>query len=88
MSPIAGAPASYDDLSAVFLNCTLKASPALSHTQYLLDHVGTVLERAGARVDARRKASAEAAAKTAAKTAQKAKPPQPTASGSKYGGER
>ena len=45
-------------------------------------------QRAVAREDARRKASAEAAAKKAAKTAQKAKPPQPTASGSKDGGER
>ena len=51
MSPIAGAPATYDDLSALFLNCTLKRSPAPSHTQHLLDHVGTVLERAGAAVE-------------------------------------
>ena len=54
MSPIAGAPASYDDLTAVLLNCTLKRSPATSHTQHLLDHVSTVLERAGARVEHRR----------------------------------
>jgi multimeric flavodoxin WrbA len=46
-----GAPATYDDLSAVFLNCTLKRSPAPSHTQHLLDHVATVMERAGASVD-------------------------------------
>ena len=47
---IEGAPASYDDLSAVYVNCTLKRSPATSHTQYLLDHSATVLERAGASV--------------------------------------
>lgn len=45
-------------------------------------------QRAIAREEARRKASAEAAAKKAAKSAQKTKPPQPTASGSKDGGER
>jgi multimeric flavodoxin WrbA len=45
------APAAYDDLSAVFLNCTLTRSPATSHTQHLLDQVGTVLERAGASVE-------------------------------------
>jgi multimeric flavodoxin WrbA len=43
-------PRSYDDLSALLLNCTLTRSPARSHTQHLLDHVGTVLERAGAGV--------------------------------------
>lgn len=45
-------------------------------------------QRALAREEARRKASADAAAKKAAKVAQKPKPPQPTASGSKEGGER
>jgi len=44
----ADAPATYDDLSALLLNCTLKRSPARSHTQHLLDHVATVLQRAGA----------------------------------------
>lgn len=45
-------------------------------------------QRAVAREEARRKALAEAAAKKAAKSAQKAKPPQPTAPGSKDGGDR
>jgi multimeric flavodoxin WrbA len=44
-------PRSHDDLSALFLNCTLARSPARSHTQHLLDHVGTVIERAGAAVN-------------------------------------
>ena len=47
---IPGAPATYDDLSAVYVNCTLKRSPATSHTQFLLDHSATILERAGASV--------------------------------------
>ena len=47
---IEGAPASYDDLSAVYVNCTLKRSPATSHTQHLLDHSATIMERAGAEV--------------------------------------
>ncbi|WP_194397944.1 inorganic phosphate transporter [Microbacterium atlanticum] len=45
-------------------------------------------QRAMAREDARRKAAAAAAARKAAKAAQKPKPPQPTATGSKDGGER
>ena len=47
---ITGAPARYDDLSAVYVNCTLKRSPATSHTQFLLDHSATIMERAGASV--------------------------------------
>ena len=47
---ITGAPSSYDDLSAVYVNCTLKRSPATSHTQFLLDHSATLMERAGASV--------------------------------------
>ena len=47
---IPGAPARYDDLSAVYVNCTLKRSPATSHTQYLIDHSATIMERAGASV--------------------------------------
>ena len=27
----------YDDMSALFINCTLKRSPELSHTQGLID---------------------------------------------------
>jgi multimeric flavodoxin WrbA len=47
---IDGAPATYDDLRAVYVNCTLKRSPATSHTQHLLDQSATVMERAGASV--------------------------------------
>ncbi|MGK2930319.1 MAG: flavodoxin family protein [Acidimicrobiales bacterium] len=47
---IEGAPATYDDLSAVYVNCTLKRSPATSHTQFLMDHSATIMERAGASV--------------------------------------
>ena len=47
---ITGAPAGYDDLSAVYLNCTLKRSPATSHTQFLIDHSVTIMEAAGASV--------------------------------------
>lgn len=45
-----GMPGRYDDLSAVYLNCTLKRSPAVSHTQFLLDHSAAIMEGAGAKV--------------------------------------
>lgn len=44
---LADAPATYDDLKAVYLNCTLKRSPAASHTQHLIDHSVTIMEKAG-----------------------------------------
>ena len=47
---LADAPATYDDLSAVYLNCTLKKSPATSHTQHLIDHSATIMEKAGVSV--------------------------------------
>lgn len=47
---LADAPASYDDLKAVYLNCTLKRSPAISHTQHLIDHSVTIMEKAGVSV--------------------------------------
>lgn len=47
---IPGVPSTDDDLRAVYVNCTLKRSPATSHTQYLLDHSATIVERAGASV--------------------------------------
>lgn len=47
---IPGAPASYDDLSAIYINCTLSRSPRVSHTQHLIDHSATIMERAGASV--------------------------------------
>ncbi|MDH3724457.1 MAG: flavodoxin family protein [Thermoleophilia bacterium] len=37
----------YSDLSALFLNCTLKRSPELSHTQGLMDISNAILEANG-----------------------------------------
>ena len=45
-------PADYSDLRAVFLNCTLKRSPELSHTQGLMDMSIAILEKNGVHVDA------------------------------------
>ena len=44
------APARYDDLSALYLNCTLNRSPVRSHTQYLIDHSATIMQAAGVQV--------------------------------------
>jgi hypothetical protein len=33
----------YDDLSALFFNCTLKPSPQLSHTQGLIDRSAAIM---------------------------------------------
>src|SRR5256885_5097493 len=41
----------YDDLRALFINCTLKRSPELSHTQGLIDVSRAILERHGVAVD-------------------------------------
>jgi multimeric flavodoxin WrbA len=41
----------YDDLRALFVNCTLKPSPELSHTQGLIDTSRTIMEQQGVRVD-------------------------------------
>jgi multimeric flavodoxin WrbA len=38
---------SYDDLRALFLNCTLKPSPEPSHTQLLVDRSVAILEKQG-----------------------------------------
>lgn len=40
-------PATYDDLSAVYLNCSLKRDPAESHTQELMDKSITIMEDGG-----------------------------------------
>lgn len=45
------APASYDDLSAIVLNCTLKKSPERSHTRGLIDISKAILERNGVKVE-------------------------------------
>ncbi len=41
----------YSDLTAVVVNCTLKPSPALSHTQGLLDDAVAILHAQGVSVD-------------------------------------
>jgi len=52
-------PASYDDLRAVFINCTLKRSPDVSHTQGLMDVSQAILEANGVDVDVIRAADYE-----------------------------
>ncbi|MGD2167484.1 MAG: NAD(P)H-dependent oxidoreductase [Gammaproteobacteria bacterium] len=44
-------PADFSDLRAVYLNCTLKRSPQVSHTQGLMDMSIAILERNGLHVD-------------------------------------
>ena len=43
--------ADYSDLSALFINCTLKRSPETSHTQGLADRSIAILRAQGVRVD-------------------------------------
>ncbi|MEM1269911.1 MAG: flavodoxin family protein [Bacteroidota bacterium] len=45
------APASYDDLRALIINCTLKPSPMLSHTRGLLDVTVAIMEANGVEVE-------------------------------------
>lgn len=45
------APASYDDLRALYINCSLKPSPGLSHTQVLADRSIAFMEANGVEVD-------------------------------------
>ena len=45
------APADYSDLSAVYINCTLKRSPEPSHTQGLADRSIAIMERNGVSVE-------------------------------------
>jgi multimeric flavodoxin WrbA len=45
------APADYSDLRAVFVNCTLKRTPALSHTQGLADVAIEIMRRNQVTVD-------------------------------------
>jgi len=51
VSRIANAPAHYNDLSAVFVNCTLKRSPELSHTEGLMRRSMHLMAAAGASVE-------------------------------------
>ena len=44
-------PARYDDLTAVFINCTLKRSPELSHTQGLMDRSIALMRSQGVSVE-------------------------------------
>lgn len=44
-------PTTYTDLRAVFINCTLKRSPALSHTQGLMDTSIALMRSQGVTVD-------------------------------------
>src|SRR5215470_4530870 len=46
--------ASYDDLQALFVNCTLKRSPDRSHTQGLIDLSTGIMAKHGVRIDSLR----------------------------------
>jgi multimeric flavodoxin WrbA len=46
-----GAPARYDDLRALFINCTLKKSPERSHTQGLIDLSAHIMDTQGVNVE-------------------------------------
>ena len=41
----------FSDLRALYINCTLKRSPEVSHTQALADRSIAILERNGVHVD-------------------------------------
>ena len=41
----------FSDLKALFLNCTLKRSPEMSHTQGLIDIAKAIMEKNGIAVD-------------------------------------
>ena len=41
----------FDGLTALFINCTLKRSPGLSHTQGLIDHSAALMHGHGVEVD-------------------------------------
>ncbi len=51
MTPTPAPPAAYDDLRALFVNCTLKRSPETSHTQGLVDASRHIMETQGVHVD-------------------------------------
>ncbi|MGR4852443.1 flavodoxin family protein [Streptomyces violaceus] len=46
-----GAVHHYDDLTALYINCTLKPSPQLSHTQGLIDKSRAIMDGAGVTTD-------------------------------------
>ena len=41
----------YDDLRALFINCTLKRSPGLTHTGGLIDRSRSIMEKQGVAVE-------------------------------------
>ena len=41
----------FPDLKALFLNCTLKRTPELSHIQGLIDLAAAIMERSGVSVE-------------------------------------
>ncbi|MBV9664327.1 MAG: flavodoxin family protein, partial [Actinobacteria bacterium] len=41
----------FSDLRALFINCTLKRAPELSHTQGLIDIAGEIMRRQGVSVE-------------------------------------
>ena len=41
----------FSDLTAVFVNCTLKRSPEVSNTQGLADHSIAIMQRLGVEVE-------------------------------------
>ena len=44
-------PTSYNDLSVLFLNCTLKKTPGQSHTRGLIDISKAIMEKQGVSAD-------------------------------------
>lgn len=46
-APDADASYHFDDLTALFINCTLKPSPQLSHTQGLIDKSAEIMMARG-----------------------------------------
>jgi multimeric flavodoxin WrbA len=44
-------PSDYSDLRAIFLNCTLKKSPEMSHTEGLIEISKTIMEKSGVSVE-------------------------------------
>ncbi len=49
--PSADSPYRYDDLTALHVNCTLKPSPQLSHTQGLVDKNRAIMDAVGVTTD-------------------------------------
>jgi multimeric flavodoxin WrbA len=50
-SPADAPPARYDNLRALYVNCTLKRSPERSHTEGLVDRSRRIMQEQGVRVD-------------------------------------